>query len=71
MKKYFFLCSLPRAGNTVLGSIVNSNKNIKMSPNSICPDIINNLKCKLKNSDIFENFPNHKSLDNVIKKFYL
>ena len=66
MKKIFFLCSLPRAGNTVLGSIVNSNKNIKMSPNSICPDIINNLNV-IKNSDIFQNFPNNKSLDNVIK----
>ena len=66
MKNIFFLCSLPRAGNTVLGSIINSNKNIKMSPNSICPDIINNLQT-IKNSDIFQNFPNHKSLDNVIK----
>ena len=41
-----------------------------MSPNSICPDIINNLNV-IKNSDIFQNFPNNKSLDNVIKKFYL
>jgi hypothetical protein len=65
MKNIYFLCSLPRAGNTLLGSIVNSNKNIKLTPNSLSPDILYQLQ-KLKNSDLFKNFPNHKSLDNLI-----
>lgn len=66
MKNIYFLCSLPRAGNTLLGSIVNSNKNIRLTPNSLSPDILYQLK-KLKNSDLFLNFPNHKSLDNLMK----
>lgn len=66
MKKIYFLCGLPRAGNTLLGSIVNQNKNIKITANSIVPDILYHL-CTLKNTDIFKNFPDHKSLNNVIE----
>lgn len=61
-----FLCSLPRAGNTLLGSIINENKKIKLSPNSITLDIVYKLH-ELKNDDIFKNFPKHSSLDNLIK----
>ena len=61
-----FLCSLPRAGNTLLGSIINQNKKIKLSPNSISLDILHQLHC-LKETPIFKNFPKHSSLDNVIK----
>ena len=46
MKKIYFLCGLPRAGNTLLGSIVNQNKNIKITANSIVPDILYYLCCK-------------------------
>ena len=66
MKKIYFLCGLPRAGNTLLGSIVNQNKNIKITANSIVPDILYHL-CTLKNTDVFKNFPDHKSLNNVIE----
>ena len=33
MERIIFLSSLPRAGNTLLGSILNQNKKIKVSPN--------------------------------------
>ena len=35
MKNIFFLCSLPRAGNTLLGSIINNNDNIIDNHNNL------------------------------------
>tara|TARA_R110000744_G_scaffold380479_1_gene501389 strand:+ start:3862 stop:4632 length:771 start_codon:yes stop_codon:yes gene_type:complete len=64
-----FLCSLPRAGNTILGSIVNENKKIKLSPNSILLDILYKLN-NLKETETFKNFPNHNSFDNVMKSCF-
>ena len=64
MKKIIFLCGIPRAGNTLLSSIINQNKNIKATPNSIVPDILYELN-ELKNSELFQIFPDHNSLDNV------
>lgn len=69
MKEYYFLCSLPRAGNSLLGSIINESKNIKLTANSILPDILYNV-CVLKKSLLFKNFPDHKSLNNVIKNVF-
>jgi LPS sulfotransferase NodH len=56
-KDYFFLCGLPRSGSTLLGSLLNQNKDIGVYPNSILPDIINELN-KLKFHPIVQNFPN-------------
>ena len=64
-----FLCSMPRAGNTVLGSIINQNKKIKATPNSIMLDVLEELN-KLKEKSTFKNFPDHKSLDNLIKSSF-
>ena len=64
--KIIFLCSMPRAGNTVLGSMINQNKKIKLSPNSIMLDVLYSLH-KLKEKPIFQNFPNHNSLHNLMK----
>jgi hypothetical protein len=69
MKAYFFLCSLPRAGNTLLGSILNKSKNIRLTANSILPDIIYQLYL-LKQNQIFTNFPDHKSYNNIIKNVF-
>jgi len=69
VKNVFFLSSLPRAGNTLLGSIINSNNNVKSSPNSIIADMLHNLMI-LKENIIFKNFPNHNSFDNVIKNIF-
>ena len=62
-----FLSSLPRAGNTLLGSIINENNKIKLSPNSITLDILYELD-RLKQKDIFKNFPKESSLNNLIKQ---
>jgi hypothetical protein len=64
-----FLCSLPRSGNTLLGSIINQNKNLNVTANTILTDVIYQLNL-LKNNEIFLNFPDEKSLDNVIKNLF-
>lgn len=69
MKNIYFLSSLPRAGNTLLGSIINDNNNIKCTANSIVPSILDDL-FKLKETSVFKNFPDHESLDNVIKNVF-
>jgi len=63
-KQIYFLTGLPRSGNTLLSSIVNKNKKIKITANSILPTVLYSLQ-QLKNNSIFLNFPDHKSFDNV------
>ena len=69
MKHIHFLTSMPRAGNTLLGSILNKNKNITVTPNSIISEMIFKLH-ELKECIIFRNFPDDKSLNNVIKNVF-
>ena len=69
MKDIFFLHGLPRAGNTVFGSIMNQNPNVAATANSICADMIGELFL-LKQTDVFLNFPDHKSFDNVTKTVF-
>ena len=69
MKDIFFLHGLPRAGNTVFGSIMNQNPDIAATGNSICADMMGDL-FMLKHTDIFKNYPDHKSFDNVAKKVF-
>ena len=57
---------LPRAGNTLFGSILNQNPRVKVTANSILPDIIWQIEC-LKKGNIFYEFPDEKSLDGVLK----
>ena len=64
MKEIFFLSGLPRAGNTLLGSLMNQNPDVAVTANSITPVIMGEL-FKLKRLDIFENYPDHKSLNNL------
>jgi len=69
MKDIFFLHGLPRAGNTIFGSIINQNPDVAATANSICADMIGELFL-LKQTDIFKNFPDHKSFDNVAKTVF-
>lgn len=69
MKKYFFLCGLPRSGNTLFGSLLNQNKKISVTANSIVSDILYNLSL-LENNLIFKNFPDFDSLNNVTKNVF-
>ena len=65
----YFLCSLPRAGNTILGSILNQSKNIRLTANSILPEIIYQLYL-IKQDQLFTNFPDHNSYDNIIQNIF-
>ncbi len=68
-KKIYFLCSLPRSGNTLLGSIINQNSNLNLTANTILTDVIYQLYL-LKNYQIYKNFPDEKSLDNVMNNVF-
>jgi hypothetical protein len=68
-KKIYFLCALPRAGNTLLGSLINQNLNLNLTANSILPDVIYQLNI-LKENLIFKNFSDKNSLDNVINNVF-
>ena len=67
--KFYFLTGIPRAGHTLFGSIMNQNPDIKVTANSTVMDIVRNVD-KARYTDTFENFQDHKSLDNVIENIY-
>ena len=68
-RKLFFLVALPRSGNTLFASIMNQNKEIAATANSVTLEIMKDLHL-LKKTDVFENFPDHKSLDNVLDNVF-
>ena len=68
-KQLFFLVALPRSGNTLFASIMNQNPEIAATPNSITLEIMKDLFL-LKQTDVFYNYPDHKSLDNVLDAVY-
>jgi len=68
-RKLFFLVAQPRSGNTLFASIMNQNPEIAATPNSITLEIMKDLFL-LKETDVFQNYPDHKSLDNVLDVVY-
>ena len=68
-KQLFFLMGMPRSGNTLFASIMNQNKDLVVTANSITLEIMKDLFL-LKQTDVFENYPDHKSLDNVLDSVY-
>ena len=68
-RKLFFLIALPRSGNTLFASIMNQNPEIATTANSVTLEIMKNIYA-IKTIDTFQNFPDHKSLDNVLDNVY-
>ena len=68
-RKLFFLIALPRSGNTLFTSIINQNSEIACTANSVTLEIMKNLFL-IKTTDTFQNFSDHKSLDNVLDNVY-
>ena len=68
-KQLFFLVAQPRSGNTLFASIMNQNPEIACTPNSITLQILKYLFL-LKQTDVFQNYPDHRSLDNVLDVVY-
>lgn len=68
-KKLFFLVAMPRSGNTLFSTIMSQNPEIASTANSITLEIMKDLHL-LKQTDVFENFPDHNSLDNVLDSVF-
>ena len=68
-RKLFFLIALPRSGNTLFASIMNQNPEIATTANSVTLEIMKNLYL-IKTTDTFKNFPDHKSLDNILDNVF-
>jgi hypothetical protein len=64
--KYYFLCGLPRAGNTLFASLMNQNPDIKVTANGPTAEMYLRIS-KLKTDELLGNFPDFKSLDNVME----
>jgi hypothetical protein len=67
--KIFFLCAMPRSGNTLFASIMNQNPDLVVTANSIALEIMKDLFL-LKQIDAFQNFPDHQSLNQVMDMVY-
>ena len=61
--------ALPRSGNTLFASLINQNPNLACTANSITLEIMKDLFL-LKQTDVFQNFPDHKSMNNVMDSVY-
>jgi len=61
--------ALPRSGNTLFASLINQNPNLACTANSITLEIMKDLFL-LKQTDVFKNFPDHKSINNVMDSVY-
>ena len=68
-KQLFFLVAAPRSGNTLFASIINQNPKIACTANSITLEVMRDINF-LKQSDIFLNYPDHNSLDNVLDSVF-
>ena len=60
---------MPRSGNTLFASVMNQNPDIACTANSITLEIMKDVFL-LKQTDVFQNFPDHKSLDNILNSVY-
>ena len=70
MRKIYFSCGLPRAGNTLLSCILNQNPEISATAHSILPDLMFYMSRVKHHSTIYNNFPDSKSIDNVSKNLF-
>jgi len=70
MKKYFFFTGMPRGGQTLLGVLLNQNKKICLTPESIVLEILHYLLLLKTNSPLYINFKNQKSFDNVVANIF-
>ena len=66
MKDYYFFVSLPRAGNTLLGTLINQNPNVCCTANSLILDFLWQNET-MKDGTTYQNFPDESSFNNVQK----
>lgn len=72
-KKFYYMCGLPRAGNTLFSSIMNQNPKIAVTANSLVCDMFCGTVL-IKNTDLYQNYPDEKSLlnvtNNIMENYY-
>ena len=61
--------AMPRSGNTLFSTVMSQNPKIAATANSVTLEIMKDLFF-LKNTDVFKNYPDHKSLDNILDSVY-
>ena len=61
--------AMPRSGNTLLASIINQNPKVACTANSITLEVMKKLFL-LNQTDVFLNYQDHKSLDNVLSSVF-
>jgi sulfotransferase len=64
---YFFMCGLPRSGNTLLSSLLNQNPNIHVGPNSPVSYLTYQLRQVIPQREEILNYPKNKYLDMMVK----
>ena len=69
MKQFFFLSGLPRAGNTLLSTLLNQNPDILVTPNSVTAHLLLKLH-ESKQTFMYKNFPVEKHLHNVTNNLF-
>lgn len=73
-KQYFFMCGLPRAGSTLLSSILNQNPKIYSGPSSPVVPTMLTLENALANDELFRAYPKNqqaaKIIASVIDNYY-
>ena len=60
---------MPRSGKTLFASIMNQNPELVVTANSITLEVMKDLYL-LKETDVFQNYPDHKSLNNILDIVY-
>jgi sulfotransferase len=74
MKQYFFMAGLPRAGSTLLSSILNQNPSIYSSASSPVLSLMGNIEHLLSNDEFFNANPKPNAakqiISNIIDHYY-
>jgi hypothetical protein len=68
-KNFYFVCGLPRAGNTLLATLINQNKDISFGANSLLAEVLYQTGL-LKTSETFKLFPDEKSFNDLLKGIF-
>ena len=65
-KTFYFMAGLPRAGSTVLGSLLNQNPRFYVSPSSPVLPTMFTVEDHLRNSELFHSYPKPQQANQII-----
>lgn len=68
-KNYYFVCGMPRAGNTLLGTLMNQNTKVSFGANSVLAEILYQVSLT-KTTENFKIFPEENCFTNVLKGIF-